>query len=70
VSLILPPRYSPELNPIENLWHSLRAHHWSNHEYDGDEGLKSKAVQTLCTVCNDTENLKGICNADYVKKAA
>lgn len=70
VSLILLPPYSPELNPIENLWHYLRAHHWSNQAYEGYEGLKSKAVHTLCTVCNDAENLKGICNADYVKKAA
>jgi hypothetical protein len=25
----LPP-YSPEFNPVENLWHYLRAHPWSN----------------------------------------
>ena len=25
VSLILLPPYSPELNPVENLWHYLRA---------------------------------------------
>jgi hypothetical protein len=30
VSLILLPPYSPELNPVENLWHYLRSHHWSN----------------------------------------
>jgi len=30
VSLIQLPPYSPELNPVENLWHYLRAHHWSN----------------------------------------
>ena len=29
VSLIQLPPYSPELNPVENLWHYLRAHHWS-----------------------------------------
>src|SRR3954470_24893037 len=30
VSLIQLPPYSPELNPVENLWHYLRSHHWSN----------------------------------------
>jgi transposase len=70
VSLIQLPPYSPELNPIENLWHYLRAHHWSNQEYEGYEGLKSKAVHTLCTVCNDAENLKSICNTEYVQKRA
>jgi len=70
VSLIQLPPYSPELNPVENLWHYLRAHHWSNQEYEGYEGLKQKAVHTLCTVCKDAENLKSICNADYVKLRA
>ena len=67
--LFLPP-YAPELNPVENLWHYLRAHHWSNQEYEGYEGLKQKAVHTLCSVCKDAENLKSICNADYVKLRA
>jgi len=70
VSLIQLPPYSPELNPVENLWHYLRAHHWSNQEYEGYEGLKQKAVHTLCSVCKDAENLKSICNADYVKLRA
>ncbi len=35
ISVILLPPYSPELNPVENLWHSLRAHHWSNRAYQG-----------------------------------
>jgi len=28
-ALLLPP-YSPELNPVENLWHYLRSHYLSN----------------------------------------
>ena len=38
VSLIQLPPYSPELNPVENLWHYLRAHHWSNRVYEGYQG--------------------------------
>src|SRR4029077_4283148 len=30
VSLINLLPHSPELNPVENLWHYLRAHYWSN----------------------------------------
>jgi transposase len=70
VSLIQLPPYSPELNPVENLWHYLRAHHWSNQEYEGYAGLERQAIHTLCTVCNDAENLKSICNADYVQRRA
>ena len=70
VSLIQLPPYSPELNPVENLWHYLRAHHWSNREYEGYSGLESEAVRSLRIVCGDAENLKSICNADYVQRRA
>jgi len=36
--LLLPP-YSPELNPVENLWHYLRSHHLSNRAYSDYEAL-------------------------------
>ncbi len=70
LSLILLPPYSPELNPVENLWHYLRSHHWSNRVYEGYEGLEEEAIRSLCEVCQDTERLKTICNADYVSRRA
>jgi transposase len=70
VSLIQLPPYSPELNPVENLWHYLRSHHWSNRPYEGYKGLEREAVRSLCAVCDDAERLKSICNADYVKARA
>jgi transposase len=69
VSLIQLPAYSPELNPVENLWHYLRSHHWSNREYEGYEGLREEAVRSLRAV-SKAETLKNICNADYVKLRA
>jgi transposase len=70
ISLILLPPYSPELNPVENLWHYLRSHHWSNRPHEGYEGLQREAVRSLCAVCEDAERLKSICNADYVRARA
>ena len=70
VSLIRLPPYSPELNPVENLWHYLRSHHWSNREYEGYKGLEEEAVRSLNAVCQDAEKLKTICNADYVNRRA
>jgi transposase len=70
VSLIQLPPYSPELNPVENLWHYLRSHHWSNRPYEGYKGLEKEAVRSLCIVCDDAEQLKSICNADYVRRRA
>jgi transposase len=70
VSLIRLPPYSPELNPVENLWHYMRSHHWSNRMYKGYEELKEEAVRSLGVVCQDTDRLRTICNAAYVNKRA
>ena len=70
ISLILLPPYSPELNPVENLWHYLRAHHWSNRAYQDYDELESEAAESLCTVCLDRDKVKSICNAEYVRKRA
>jgi putative transposase len=66
VSLIRLPPYAPELNPVENLWHYLRSHHWSNRAYEGYKSLEEEAIRSLCAVCQDVERLKTICNADYI----
>jgi transposase len=70
VSLIRLPPYSPELNPVENLWHYLRSHDWSNRVYGGYEELKDEAVRSLCRVCLDAERMKTVCAADYVSMSA
>ena len=62
VSLIQLPPYSPELNPVENLWHYLRAHHWSNRLYRDYDALQEEAVKD--SVCgprrhrNDQDRLQ------------
>lgn len=34
ISLLPLPPYSPELNPVENVWQFLRQNHLSNHVYE------------------------------------
>ena len=70
VSLIQLPPYSPELNPVENLWHYLRSHHWSNRLYRDYDALQAEAVRSLDAVREDTETLKTVCNAPYVSRGA
>jgi putative transposase len=69
-SLIVLPPYSPELNPVENLWHYLRAHHWSNRPYRDCAALQEEAVRSLNVVCRDTETVKTVCNASYIRRGA
>jgi transposase len=70
VSLIQLPPYSPELNPVENLWHYLRAHHWSNRAYRDYDELQEEAVRSLCAVAEVTETIKTVCNAPYIRRSA
>ena len=43
ITLVQLPAYSPELNPIENLWHFLKSHHWSNRVYKDFDHLTEAA---------------------------
>ena len=63
--LALPPR-SPELNPIENLWHYWRSHYWSNRAYEDYEALKQAACDTWQIVCLDPDTIKTVCNVTYL----
>ncbi|WP_206108310.1 transposase, partial [Paludisphaera soli] len=47
VSLIRLPPYSPELNPIENLWHYFRSHSWSHRLHPRWEDLMGAAVAAM-----------------------
>ena len=70
VSLIRLPPYSPELNPIENLWHYLRSHYWSNRFYGDWEELKEAAVAAMVAVGTDADRIKTVCAAPYLDHVA
>lgn len=63
VSLIRLPPYSPELNPIENLWHF-----WSNRLYPRWEDLMDAAVAALEFAMADPELNKSVCAAPYLMR--
>lgn len=66
VSIVPLPPYSPELNPIENLWHYLRSHHWANRVYESYDDLRQAACEAWQASCLDAELIKTVCNAPYI----
>lgn len=68
VTLVLLPPKSPELNPVENLWHYLRSHYWSNRLYPKWEDLKQAATAAWRAVCLVPELIKSVC-ADTAVRA-
>tara|TARA_Y100000031_G_scaffold128194_1_gene146388 strand:- start:36 stop:545 length:510 start_codon:yes stop_codon:yes gene_type:complete len=63
----LPPK-SPELNPVENLWHYLRSHHWANRAYRDYDDLCDAACDAWQKVCLDPHVIQSVCAAQYLER--
>lgn len=59
----LPP-YSPELNPVERLWHWFREHHWSNRTYADEQALVAEAIRSHRTLRR--RDIPSICRTRWV----
>ncbi len=68
VTIIDLPPYSPELNPMENLWHYLRSHYWSNRIYEDYEALLDAVTKAWQEACLDHMLMKTVCAAPYLKE--
>jgi transposase len=69
ITVVSLPPYSPELNPIENLWHYLKSHYWSNRAYADYDALEEAAMTAWQTAVLDTELVKTVCAAPYLNRA-
>ncbi len=67
ITLLPLPPYAPELNPVENLWHYLRSHHWSLRVYRDYEALKEAAVTAWRAVCLVPALVRSVCAAPYIE---
>jgi transposase len=69
ITIIELPAYSPELNPVENLWQYLRSHYWANRSYGDYDDLRQAACDAWQRVCLTSEMIKSICQADYIERS-
>ena len=67
VTIVPLPPYSPELNPVENLWHYLRSHYWANRIYADYDNLRYAAVVAWQRIALDREIVKSVCYAKYAQ---
>ena len=68
VTVVPLPPYSPELNPIENLWHYLRSYEWSNRVYEDYEALLKAACDGWQKHCLNANLVRSVCNAPYLNE--
>lgn len=69
VSVLQLPAYSPELNPVENLWHYLKSHFWSNRAYADYEALETAAIEAWRKAVLDAALMQTVCAAPYLNRA-
>jgi transposase len=67
ITILLLPSYSPELNPIENLWHYLRSHYLSNRAYEDYDHLCDAGTDAWRALT--PEVLKSVCACPYLERA-
>ena len=68
VTVIPLPAYSPELNPVENLWHYLRSHYWSNRTYADYDALRLAAIDAWQKAALDPSIIQSVCRAPYAER--
>ena len=60
--------YSPELNPMENLWHYFRSHYWANRAYSDYDDWCCSAIEAWQKAALDPEIIRSVCRAKYAER--
>lgn len=67
VSILKLPPYSPELNPIEQVWSWLRQHHLANRCFSGYEDIVDSCTHAWNDFIDDTSRVIKMCSRDWLE---
>ena len=62
--LPLPP-YSPELNPVEQIWQRLRKKKLSNRIFGGYDEIVDACCEAWNSFCDEDGNIKNLCSRNW-----
>lgn len=65
LSLLRLPPYSPELNPIEQVWQWLRQHHLSNRCFKGYQDIVDSSCRAWNKFAENASKVKKICHRGW-----
>lgn len=66
VSIIKLPPYSPELNPVEQVWSWLRQHHLANRCFEGYDDIVDACSNAWKSFIADTERVIKLCSREWL----
>lgn len=66
LSIIKLPPYSPELNPIEQVWNWLRQHYLANQNFDDYRDIVSKVCTAWNQFLENADRMTKMCTRDWI----
>ncbi|MGE4443250.1 MAG: IS630 family transposase [Desulfomicrobium sp.] len=60
IKFIIQPPYSPELNPVENIWEEVKEKYFYNKVFNGLDSLEDHLASSLAEIEADHERVKSI----------
>ena len=67
LSIIKLPPYSPELNPIEQVWQWLRQNELANRCFNGYDDIVNECSRAWNVFISDVSSVIGLCSRDWIK---
>jgi transposase len=69
ITLMPPPPYAPELNPVENVWNYLRANRLAISVVDNNEEIVTRFCDAWNFFAKDTATVRPITTREYTKRS-
>jgi transposase len=66
MALIFFPPYSPELNPVEHIWDSIRENWFRNEVFNSIEGVENQLEKALVALEGDTETVASLTGFPWI----
>jgi transposase len=66
ITLVRLPAYSPELNPVEQIWQWLRQNELANKCFKGYEDIVNSCCDAWNRFVSDSERVKGLCMREWM----
>ena len=67
ITIIKLPPYSPELNPIEQVWQWIRQNELANRCFRGYDDIVDSCCSAWNSFIKDIDRVKKLCSRDWIK---
>lgn len=65
LSIVPLPAYSPELNPVEQIWQRLRNSHWANRCFNHYDDIVDACCQAWTQFVNQSDAVRNLCTRQW-----